>query len=113
MANDDQRAPEAGLGDRLHLFKPMMANVIAGFIISTLLLVGGAVAIGFPLRAAALADWNLPFDVKKGWSWLAVGGFCLLGVGLTVGGVVLARYSRGLISRRVEVCANGFRYCSR
>src|SRR5262245_23301538 len=62
-----------GLGEPIAVFKPMMGNIIAGLLLSVLLLVGGAAALGFPLRAAYLADWDLPVDVEKGWSWLAVG----------------------------------------
>jgi hypothetical protein len=113
MADDEEGVKAGSLGDRLQVFTPMMANTIAGFIISALLLVGGAAAICFPLRAAYVAGWDLPVNVNKGWSWLAVGLFCLIGTGLTVGGGVLATYCYGLISHRVEVWTNGFRYCSR
>jgi hypothetical protein len=113
MANEDQPSYDNNLGARTDVFKPMQANIVAGFILSTLMLVGGAAAVGFPLRAAYLANWNLPAHAQKGMSWLAVGLFCLIGIGLIVGGVILAFYSRGLTSRRVEVCANGFRYCGR
>lgn len=104
---------DAPVGERLQIFRPMRGNIVAGFIISSLSFVGGAAAIGVSLRAAYLAHWNLPFDVKNGWCWLAVGLFCLIGVVLIVIGVVLAAFSRGLISHRVEICQEGFRYCSR
>jgi hypothetical protein len=101
------------LGPRLELFKPTHGNIIAGFIISLLLVAGGAAAIVFPLRGAYLADWNLPFDVKKGWSWLAVGLWCIIGVALFVGGLFLAAFSKRLISHCVEICANGLHCYSR
>jgi hypothetical protein len=105
-------AQAAELGERIEVFRPMMGNVIAGFILSGLVLVGSAAAIFFPLRAAYLANWNLPFDVKTGWSWLAVGLCEVLGIGLLIGGLALLVYSRGLLSHCVEIYANGFRYCS-
>ncbi|HEY7422788.1 MAG TPA: DUF3592 domain-containing protein [Gemmataceae bacterium] len=104
---------DAQLGERIAVFKPMMSNIIAGFIIGALLIVGGAAAIGFSLRAAYLAHWDLPFDVKKGPSWLTVGFLSLIGVVLVVCGVALAAFSRGLLSHGVDICANGFRYCWR
>ena len=87
MANDEYGPREVALGDLIEEFKPMMGNIIAGFVISVLLVAAGAAAIGFPLHAAYLADWDLPVDVKKGWSWLAVVLFCLLGIGMTIGSV--------------------------
>jgi hypothetical protein len=106
-------AQAASLGDRIEVFRPMRANIVAGFILSALLVGGGMAAIAIPLHAAYLAGWDLPFDVKKGWSWLAVGLFALLGIIATLGGVALAAYSRGLLSQCVEIHVNGFRYTSR
>lgn len=99
------------LGETLEVFRPMIANIVAGFILSLLLVGGGITAIGFPLHAAFLAHWNLPLDAQRGWCWIAVGGLSLTGVVLSVCGVVLAAVSRGLISHRVEICRDGFRYC--
>jgi hypothetical protein len=113
MANPEPAPPGSALGDRLQDFRPMTATVIAGFILSVLLVAGGLAAIGFPLRSAVRAGGDLPFAAEKQMSWLVVGFLSLLGIGLTVGGAALAVFSRGLISRRVEVCVNGFRHCSR
>src|SRR5260370_35581325 len=107
MTNDEDRS--IGLGDHVEEFKPMMGNIIAGFILSILLVLGGLAAVGFPLHAAYEADWNLPFNVKKGWSWLAVGVFSILGIGLVVGGVLLSASSRRRFSRYVVICKNSFR----
>lgn len=92
---------------------PGMANVIAGAILSTLLALGGTALIVFSLHAAYVANWHLPLNTNFGWSWLAVGGLSLIGVLLLVCGVLLGRFTRGLRSRRVALCENGFRYRTR
>jgi hypothetical protein len=120
MANEEQATRALDLGDRIDVFKPKRQNIPLGLFLSTLLMVVGAAAIGFPLHAAYRADWNLPLDpvqrVQGGGpksSWPAVGVLCLLGIGLTVGGIALAVYSWRLIWGRVEIWTNGFRFCSR
>jgi hypothetical protein len=104
---------DAQLGELDAVFEPMSANIVAGFIISLLLIVGGLSAIGFSLHAAHVAGWKLPTNAERGWSWINVGLATLLGVALITGGLVLGRFARGLMSHRVEVFAKGFRYCSR
>lgn len=113
MAGDDFQSRASDPGQAVEVFKPMMGNIIAGFILSMLLIIGGAAAVGFPLRGAYLAGWNLPLEAKQGWCWLAVGLGCFLGAVLLGCGAGLAVYSRWLAAHRVEVHANGFRYCSR
>jgi hypothetical protein len=112
---DEARPPtqDAELGVPREVFKPALSNVIAGFIISALLVGGGAAAIGFPLHAAQAAGWNLPFDTKIGWSWLAVALVSVIGIGLIIGGVLLAKYVQSLISICVETYTQGFRYHAR
>jgi hypothetical protein len=112
---DEARPPtqDAELGVPREVFRPALGNILAGFIISALLVGGGAAAIGFPLHAAQTANWNLPFDTKIGWTWLAVGLVSAIGVGLIIGGVLLARYVRGLIPIWVETYTQGFRYHAR
>lgn len=104
---------DSALGDLIEGFRPSSANIVAGMVISIALMIGGALAIVLPLRQAYLARWHLPFEVDKGWCWLAVGGFALIGAILVVVGAFLARFCKGLLSRRVELRENGFRYCSR
>jgi hypothetical protein len=111
--SNDKLPPNPRLGDLIEEFRPMMGNIVAGMIISAAMVLGGAAAILLPLRQAYLAHWHLPLNVETGWSWLAVGGFALIGVLLVVFGALLAIYSKGLMSRRVELRENGFRYCSR
>jgi hypothetical protein len=100
-------------GEPIELFRPMTANIVAGFIIAAIMIIAGVAFIGFPLRGAYQAHWNLPFKVDKGWCWLAVGLFNVLGVGLVVGGVMLSAYSKRLISSWTEVSPDGFRNCWR
>ena len=100
---------EIELGDKLDVFKPMVGNIVAGFILSALLIAASAAAIAFPLRGAYERGWQLPFEfVNRGWSWPTVGLFVLLGIGLAAGGVFLLYYATSLISRRVEFYADGF-----
>src|SRR5438552_15113064 len=100
----------APLGTRIELFKPLLGNIVAGGIISVLLLGGGLAVTGAILREVYLAGGDLPVDAQKGMSWLAVGMGSLLGVGLVVGGVCLVFYVRWLRSHERELCANGLRY---
>lgn len=110
MANDK---PDDGfVGKPLASFVPSSTNVGAGFILSALLMVVGLAAIFSSLNGAHQAHWDLPFNVKKGWCWSAVIGFCAIGTVAIVGSILLALYSRRLISRRVEMFANGFHFIS-
>ena len=110
MATGEDVASEGdGIGEVVEVFHPGMDNVVAGFILSALLLCGGAAAVGLPVRAAYLAGWNLPMNAKPGWSWSAVGLFCAIGVALLGAGVALAVYARWLAGHRVDMCANGLR----
>jgi hypothetical protein len=80
----------------------MMVNIVAGCIISFLLIGGGLALTGFILHEVYLAGGNLPVDAKKGMSWLAVGLGSVLCIGLVVGGVFLVRYVRWPLSHDVE-----------
>jgi len=97
------------LGHRIKVFRPWKANIVAGYAFSVIMVVAGAALVGFPPLAPD--HWNLSLDVEKGWYWLAVGSFSLIGLGLVIGGVILAVYSRRLASSWVEVCTHGFRNC--
>ena len=99
------------LGDCLEVFRPSIGNVVAGFILSFAAATGGVTSIGFAVRLAYLANGVLPIHAEKGPSWIAVALFCLLGVGLIVGGIALAIFSRRLFTQRVEIRVSG--YCFR
>ena len=103
----EQPRQDTGLGDLIDVFKPKISSIILGFFLCAFLVALSAAAIGFPLHAAYLAGWNLPMR-----RWLWVGALCLLGFGLIVGAIFLALYCRRLLSYRVEVYTNGFRYLS-
>ncbi|WP_143392782.1 hypothetical protein [Fimbriiglobus ruber] len=110
---EETPSPEHNLGESIQVFKPMMGNIFAGFIISLLLLAGSAALVGFPLRSAYRQDWNLPLSHEKDFSWLLVGLYCMLSFVVGVLGVLLAWYCRKLLFFRVEVYKNGFRCVSR
>jgi len=109
----DLKLQDERLGKCERVFKPTSGNIVAGFIISLLLVLAGLAAIFLPLRDANSAGWNLPFYVEKGSSWAALVGLCVFGAILIAGGIALAMFARFLLSHRVDVCANGFRFFSR
>jgi hypothetical protein len=106
---DDSKATTL-LGDCLGSFKPMLGNIIAGFILSLLLIGAGVVGLTFVWREVYLAGGDLPLHVQKGMGWSTVALGSVLAAGAIVGGIVLARYSRWLLSHGVDVCADGFCY---
>jgi hypothetical protein len=100
---------EAMMGDEIATFKPAAVNIFAGFVISLLIAAGGSAAIFFPIRAAYLENWNIPFRRDDGTCWLAIGAMSLLGFGLLFCAYLLAAYSRSLATHVVEFRANGLR----
>ena len=110
MSDSDSADSESPLGKSRDLFRPGLANVVAGIILSLLLIGGGLTIAGFVTREVYRAGGNLPVSVEHGMSWIAAGMGWLLGLGLSIGGVFLGRYAWRLKSHRVEVCEYGFRY---
>ena len=98
------------LGARLGLFKPRLANLVAGVVLSLLLIGGGLKILGFIGREVYLSGAKLPLNAERGMSWFAAGLGSLIGVTLSAGGVVMARYVWRLRSHRVEVGEYGFHY---
>lgn len=97
-----------GLGSRLAEFKPMLANVVAGFILGSLTLILATAIIRYPLVVADQADWNLPYWSSTGLNW---GAFALaMGAGFAIGlvGIGFWRSARMLVGYRVIVHENGF-----
>ena len=85
-----------------------MRNIVAGGIISLLLIFGGLALFGFLVVEAYLTGGNMPFWVKKGMSWFAVGLGSVLSIGITIGGGYLAWYVHWLLSHEVELYEDGF-----
>lgn len=96
------------LGNPVRVFKPSMANVIAGFILSAVMIAGGLWAIIFFVHAAWAAGWNLPFSAKKGMCWFAVIAFSVIGLALIGAGAFLARLSKGLLKGGAIIYERGF-----
>jgi hypothetical protein len=113
MTHNQEPDSIASLVERVRTSAPSTSNVVAVFILSTLMIGTGVTGIVMPLHAAYEAHWRLPFNVEKGWSWFAVVLMTLLGTGILIGGIFLARFSKNLISYRVDFYANGFRHRSR
>jgi hypothetical protein len=109
MTSNSTPNSSAPLGDHLGTFAPSLPSVIAGFILSAVMVVGGAGAAIAALYAAHRAEWKLPFKVDHGWCWFAVGLMVLFGVGFLIGGVSLMRRSKRLISFRADFFDGGFR----
>ena len=96
------------IGDIQRTFKPGADNLVAGIIIS-LLLIGGGSAIGYAATKGVIdSRGQLPLWVEKGWCWGAVAMAGAIAVGLVVGGVYLIGWIRSLSSLRVHVGADGF-----
>src|SRR5437870_11362501 len=89
----------AELGQPLEELRPGMENVVAGFILASLLLAAGLVALVGRSREVILIGGNLPLTAEKGLSWLVVGLWGLLGATGIVGGFFLWQFAAGLRSR--------------
>jgi hypothetical protein len=90
------------LGKVTYETKPNMSNIVAGFILGIGFFVGGLALAGYVTRQAFFPGGN-PSQDRAG----AV-MFALIGVALSVGGVMLIRFARSLIGFRLRICAEGF-----
>lgn len=108
MGPDSEQTDEVRYGKPLLVFRPMRGNIMAGFIISLLLMVAGVASAGFPLRAASRRNWNLPNFDENHLCWVYVGLAVIFGIGLFLGGWALVFYSSSLLSRRLEIYEAGF-----
>ena len=73
MSDSDNADVESPLGKRRDLFHPRMANVVAGIILSLLLIGGGLTIAGFVTREVYRAGGNLPVNAEHRMSWIAAG----------------------------------------
>lgn len=108
MEPDAERPDDVKFGKPLLVFRPMTGNILAGFIISILLVIAGIASAGFPLRAASRKNWNLPNFDENHLCWVYVGVAVVFGIGLFMGGLALVIYSSSLLSRRLEIYEAGF-----
>src|SRR5690348_8775348 len=92
------------LGEPIATFRPGKENMVAGFILGVLFMIGGLVAIGFPMKAVISSGANLPVHAEKGWCWSAVGLATVLGLATAFVGIVLFRFGNNLRSLQVVVC---------
>ena len=112
-SRDEQVTHDDNLGDFIEAFKPAAANIAAGLILGAGTIAAGVAAIVLAISGASQAHWQLPLSAEKGWCWLEVGGAGLLGIVLIGAGIALTMFCKGLVSRRVEMYTNGFRFHSR
>jgi len=105
---DDAYEPSyVELGDPVEVFRPSLANVIAGFILSAL-----AVFVGLLMIVVITLIANNPKEKDDLGKAVAIAIVGVTGVCFTVGGLVFAWFSLMLCSYRVEICERGFRYRS-
>ncbi len=97
------------LGEKVETFKPMMGNIVAGFILGLLSCGGAAIMFGFVIRAAFRKNWNIPLIAEDGLSWLLFAAFLFGATALFVMGLAFMHLSRSLIGLRVDIYANGIR----
>ena len=99
-----------GLGSRIDSFKPMMGNIIAGFILGLLSCSAGVAAYIFSIRSAIRQNWDLPLVEGKELSWLVFGLVIFAGTVMLLMGAAFIRLSRSLVGLRVDIHVNGIRY---
>ena len=105
--SQSQRTPES-LGRPVYEQQSSRANLIAGIILSLLMICGAAGLIWHAAREVWRARGQLPWWVERGFSWGAVGIIAAIALALLVGGVWLFVWSRSMFSFRLYVCGDGF-----
>jgi hypothetical protein len=110
---EETQSERAALSNAIEVFRPMIANVVAEFVASISLSIGGAASIRHGLHSLWVEGLSIPFYQSGETCWASVGAFVLIGIGAAIGGIAFARRFVVLAFRRVEVCSNGFRYGSR
>lgn len=92
------------LGQLKQVFKPKMANIIAGAILGLGLLIGGISLAVFMIRR------DEPRQLDTGDKIAKYGFIALVGIGGPLGGLGLLYWMKLLASHRVTVYENGFSY---
>ncbi len=92
------------LGKVIYETKPKSSNVVAGFILSVGLIVGGPLLTAYMVRQMFFA--GVPPQGAGNWAGAVM--IALLGLALCGGGVWLFFYVRMLFGFRLRVCAEGF-----
>ena len=91
------------LGDLRASFCPSSANLFAGIVIGTLILLSSLALMGLGIREVALEHFQVPLLAKEGMSWLMFGLIEVAGAGMSVGGVLMIRHALRLSRGRVYV----------
>jgi|GEM_PF-5757295 len=97
------------LGEKVESFRPMLGNVIAGFILGLLAGGAGIAALAFAVSTGVKHDFDMPFQDDNGPNWLGFILFAFIGVIFLGVGIGFTLYSRGLISVKVDLHENGLR----
>lgn len=91
---------------RIECFRPTTANLVAGAILSALLIAAGVAAL---TAFAWIAPWSRA-DFDGGFEgWMPLGIWFAFGVGAIVGGIALVRFTMRLSKRKVDLCEFGLR----
>jgi hypothetical protein len=102
-----QRTAES-LGKPIYQQQSSRSNLIAGIILSLLMVGGAAGLIWYAAREVWRTRGQLPWWVERGFSWGAVGISGAIALALLIGGVCLFIWSRSMFSFRLYVCGDGF-----
>lgn len=85
--------------------KPNVSNLVAGGIIALLLVAGGLSLSAYMLRVMFFGGRNPP---QTPGDWAGAVAIAVIGVGLAVGGVFLARWVKSMFGFRLRICHEGF-----
>lgn len=109
MNSPEAQPPALALGARVELFTPARANIYVGFVLGTLIAVGGLVLAGLGLAQVPTVIAAPTPQAREG----AIGSLIS---GLLIGGVLTflraagVWVSRSLLGTGIEVCENGLRW---
>ncbi len=95
----------ASIGKQTYEVKPSATNIVAGFILSGVLFLGGLGLTGFMVRQMFFPAGQPLYSVSD---WLGAIFLAILGIALAVGGVFLFKFSRSLMGFQLFVCSEGF-----
>jgi hypothetical protein len=109
MDTPEAQPPTPSLGSRIELFTPSRANVYVGFVLGTLITVGGLGMAGCGLSQIP-AVRAAPDEKAKDQAVTGVVGGLFVGAFLSLMGILGIWTAHSLVGTGVEVCENGLRW---